>query len=890
MDLLDCEELFRTNEDLGITSEDDWFCGEVRFSSTPLDCASPASSDDDLFEPQCSTLAVTVADGDGDDDLVEEDERQLRCWRHFERHFDYMVDRILRPVEEYALGRSPLMDDADWNPYQPSQGHVTAAGGFFSGCNGTALQNTLAGVVNEYKRMCKDMFGGYECSVDERSNALQFSVECDFQHLVESGDTVETPCIGSLVDDAPTTNVSRLPVDDSSRRDISNSVSCSVKLFSATSPYGDEAPMSNTHHSNIQPIRNTLQCPGYVRHEGEMIVLLEKHGFDAFYDFMDQMFVGLEGCRMGTRYVYALELLTSVLRLMPEFIVLLIRPKLSSSTDCGRRLCYLKRLIIIVRSFLKYMDLEPEVPVSDMYRDASNGCFIPFYLLIGDKDLQNRQAKSAMTATLLLKLFTLVRLIGDKCMDWVFLSTVSAVYSCRLIQRLKRFVYMPLFSMKQVHELVVPLSANFPCADGCLFDFDYLQWVKSYLHPPPPLYMLRSELVKLIRLCVLTTRTTLNGWYRSINEALIVGNARARGTHYDDVLRRHLFLLIGGLSFVLVPEFLSLCVGNLESFFGSFCLLLPHVQYSLQSVDLDHFVEKETYMLQEQVLDLLKVMVDAEMLSHDNLLGLQGIPTVQSTIVRRILGLAWHYTTSPSLEGNDGLVDMHPVIKMDDCQSECQGQCMSLAPYSGACSIDFLSQMKHSSVRFHQTPPILKEVQCVFTTADELESKVRNQEEFVNHSRISENDYTCVVGGISESNPVEIICSQDGDSTQRTASTSDDIGAVECTTAIPIASAPCTLVCMLRRHMLCDSHSSLDALRWSVVLQGVTILARCLGDCNESASPLAGGNDDALGPTTPIWHALIDLLCSAQLRGELPTRPSPSTYALRESFLGRPVV
>lgn len=905
MDLLDCADLFKTRENVVGEQDDAWTRIIPGLSSLKLKEDFPVSSDDEQFEPPVPPYSFNDSDNEVQEEHPVEDDRPLRCWRHFERHFDYTVERSLRPVEDYVLGRSAVFSDTGCNNHQLSQGHVTATEGVFSGCIGVALRASLSDLVVGYKLTWRDILGGYECPTEEPTTTLHYATERNFQHIFESGDPVESPWLGSVLEEVTNTLTPCISVDNTGRitsptarggitpnlftpSDVEDAgavgvagIVCQTPKTKAPSMQGIGQPIT------IPQIRSNVKCPGYMRSSSEMIVFLERYGFDKFYSFLDQIFAGLEGCRAGPRYIYAMDLITAVLQLMPEFITLFIRPKLTRSIDRGRRLCYFKRLVIIVRSFLKYMGLESPLLISDMYRDASSGCFTPFYLVTGDKDLLSRQSKASMIATILLRLFTLVGLIGEKGMEWTYTSTVNATYSRKLIQRLKRFVYMPLFSMKQLHELVLPVTGMFTCASTCLFEFDYLQWVKSYLYPPPPLYMLRMEFMKVIRLCVITTGMKLHGYYNTINDALVKENGRPTGVHYEEILRRHIFLLVSGISFFLLPEFLSTCVENSEMFFGGYFTLLPHVQYSLQTLDLDVFVEKETYKLQERVLDLIKVIADGEMLSHENLLGIRGINELQSSIIRRILGLAWHYATAPRLEESDFAVKLNHVV--EDCEEEeCRGNCKTLSPYSSFCSIDFLDRMSLTPLSFKCELPVFEDAKCVLTTADELETKVRHQEDFVNYSRMAEKEYITISGGVSLSNPIEIICESEEESHKKSTK-QDEPNALDYIDGDYTVLETCNLKCLLKRHMMWTDTSDMDALRLGVVMQSMSMLVKFLRGEEHLASPSQIG-EAALGKATPMWDALVDLMSTAYVKGELPTKENAGPYALRQIFLGRPVI
>ncbi|GBE60250.1 hypothetical protein, conserved [Babesia ovata] len=906
------------------TAVDDESTGDGRWAAlSDSSCSSRASSCDGFLSlPVDLDIAneATAAQR-----KVDKESKEPRCWWHFERHFDYLVDRNLRPVMDYALGRSPILANKDvrnkttGTPYMPHSHPAT-----YTGCNGTALQVSLANLVRGYKLIWKELFGGYECIDNERLSTLQCGVDRDFQQLMDYATTAESPWVGALVEEvaaaaapfAPTTT----NVDGETQMPATDVQTINESLFSdspasacrsAASPSDPAEPTLPVTGSNakkpVQPAprdqrptnsagKNVLHCPGYRRKESEMVALLRKRGFDPFFVFLDQLLGGLEGCRLGARYAYATDLLTSILRLMPELTFLLIGPRTAGGEGVRKR-CYFKRLITLVGCFLKYVWTERQFSLPDIYRDASCGGVTPFYLLTGEKELEDRHAKSAMTATLLHRLFTLTRLIGENCMEWVLLSHEGSMPARAIGQRLKRFVYLPLLSIKQVHELVIPMIGQFTCVHTSLVDFDYMQWVRWYLFPPPPLYKLRAELVAILRLIIATTRLSLRGCCRRLNEELCANTIATPAQDCDEELRRQIFLLLTGLSFFLAPEFLSTCVRNPEFFLGSYFILLPHAQCGLQRMSIDGFAEREVYPLQEAVLGLLKSTVDGDMLSRDDLLGLNDFSPVHSTILRRILALAWHYASAPFIRDDEHGIPLRPVVapvgNAKRGNNPCSGWCRTMTAYSVPCSVDFLGHMALTPVRFRLRRVSMRPVKCIFTTADEMEAKVRAGEEFINHSRVAENDYVYIKGGVSRHNPIEMIC--ESEDTAKNSGKDADVpkgagtDAVELPRSATTPAKRCTLGCMLRLHAPSATTQRVDDLRRSVMLQCTGTLTRYMNKHSDPKVPYATTAEAAFGPLSPIWRALAELLCSTKLKGQMPVSRGPGVCNKREVFLGHAV-
>ncbi|GFE54265.1 catalase hydroperoxidase, putative [Babesia ovis] len=827
-----------------------------------------------------------------------------RCWWHFERNFDYSIDRELRPLEKYLLVRCVVTPNTEPESRPESnEGELkndTPSPQYFVN-NAPALQKALSNLVITYKETWRNIFGGFECFEHQRLNQIQSSIDNDFQAMMDNVNTTDSPWIGSLGDESLTGSSSFAsfmidPHGTQSTHSHVKSMGAEKYAFqtcpSTPPPYiphsSEEVSFNDVESTRMQPISQepdeaaaycTISCcPGYTHNESELIVILEKKGCEPFYAFLDQLFAGLEGCRVGVRYTQALDLLTTVIQLMPELISLLIAPRIGKRDSNGRRVCYFKRLIIMIRSFLKYMGMEASVSLLEMYRDGTTGCFSPFYLLTGEKDLESRQITASMTSTILLRLFMLTRLISEKCTEWSFLDFENTDYPKRLIQRLKRFVYLPLLSMKQVHELVMPISGDFTCLHMCLLDFDYAQWVSWYLYPPPPVYILRSELLKLLRSFVTAAQLNLFGWSSRLNETFKEYTDIRSGPDYETNLRLHLYLLVTRLSCFLAPEYLSTCVNNPEYFFGTYFVMLPHAQYGLQKVVLDAFIEKEVYPFQEQILDLLKATIDDNMYVKEHVFGLRRTNATQSTILRQILSLAWHYVSAPRIADRDCGLTIDPVLDIpngkESGDSVCSGDCKNVGIYSAPCSILFLKDMPPTTVYFHHKPGDMQPVDCIFTTADEIEPKIRNKEDFLNHSRIAANEHRTVEGTVSMYAPLEMICNVDA------LPTPTDVTSVEPAIAglesIQDASLPttrCHLGCLLMRHGLKQSDLLVDELRWSVTLQCVGTLCRFLADDPEPQQPPSLDEKDILGPLVPIWRALIELLSSNSVSNIGPSYP-----------------
>ncbi|GIX62638.1 ridA family protein [Babesia caballi] len=884
----------------------------LRLSRLPPSSPSSTSSDDGLLEmPSPLDLQAEMLSEEADESDAPGEAGPRCCW-HFERHFDYMVDRNLRPVEDFVLGRSPIMRSTD--PRGQGGGHGYAPApvcGTYSGSNGAALQAALAVLVRDYKLTWRELFGGYECYEGDRVNLVQVAVDREYQKMQDSVAEKTARFVEAVRDELSKMAATVGPETGAPKWSESFGEAFRAKeserLFSSSSPSPETAreppkgaTMGDGARRNVaeragdpgtgQGSRDTVShCPGYVRNESEMIAVLEERGFDAFYDFLDQLFVGLEGCQVGARYAYAVDLVTAVIRLMPEMICLLIGPRVGGRDGRGLRPCYFKRLVILVRSFLKFIGMEPEIAVPDMYRDAATGGYTPFYLLTGEKDLMERHAKSAMAATLLRRLFVLTKFISERCMCWVSLTLDNAEISKRLVQRLKRFVYLPLFSMKQVHELAVPLSGEFTCPQTCLFRFEYKQWIQAYLYPPPPLYLLRAELVDLVRRCFVTTQLSASGWYGQINDELSGSVAASGRDDHEGVLRQQLFMLVVGSTFFLAPEFLSTCVNYPEYLFGSFFYLLPHCQLGLQPVALNIFAEQQVYPLQEQVLDMLKVAADGEMLRRDDVLGFHDMSPVRSTVLRRILGLAWHYATAPAISDEEAASERgprgQPLLAPEDGRGPCARHCSVVATYSVPSILAFLSHATVAPVRFRMRRMTLQPVKCLQTTADDIEARVRRGEEFVNHSRTAEDDYVIIHGAVTKNNPVEMYFVGDDASG---GNTGDPKGMDQDPDAGTEQNAhACTLGCLVLLHAPIEATSGVDSLRWAVLMQCVAALMHRINEqAGTHRAPLST-LEELFGPLTPIWRALVELLCKTKLKGCCTSQAPSPDFVDREVFLGR---
>ncbi|EDO07450.1 uncharacterized protein BBOV_IV010970 [Babesia bovis T2Bo] len=834
-----------------------------------------------------------------------------RCWWHFERHFDYMIDRKLRPIEEYIISRGPGIRDLEKKVTYTVNDDYTddyESLGSSYGCSSISIHDAITTLIDTYKQGWKSIFNGFDCLDHQRVNQFQNSIDQDFQNLVESSNIVETPRARKLFDDTTNVASSHMPVsmDDqqkqskvvftrtqSSQRFASNAFVPTPQMPSNTYTGQSFNNNGSVGQSNIIPQTtdtsakmNSQLCPGYSRNSADFFRILETKGCKSFYDLLDRLFVGLEGCRIGSRYVQTIDLLSVILQLMPELICLLIGPSINKRDASGRRYCYFKRFVILIRSYLKYLGIESFLTILEMFKDATSGRYTPFYLITGEKEIATKHIKASMASIILFRLLMLSKQISEKCRQWIFLDFHNCDFKNKLIQRLKRFVYLPLFSMKLVHEILVPLSGQLFCSQACLMNFNYLKWVRWYLYPSPPLYLLRSTLLDLVHMAVVTTQLNLVGWSSRLKKNLTEYAPVKIGSNYEMKLRLMVYLLVYQASYILAPEYLSTCVNNPQYFFGSYYLMLPHVQYGLSKVVQDALMEKKIYPLQEKVVDLLKVTLDEYLLSRDLILDFHGSSLTQSNIFKRVLALAWHYNTAPRISDGECGISISPTIEtklqMDD--NRCHGECHNVAPYSASNCIDFLKNNTLSTVFFRQNAAAMQPVKCIFTTADEIESKVRRNEDFINHSRVAENEFVVVRGCILDQAPIEMVFSNEARPTARGyESMESDTHSVKSVQKHAMRNKHCSLGCLLNRHAPVQTDLNVDELRWSVVLQCVGLLSRYLGDDPDTLKMKNVDYNDTIGLLLPIWRALVENLCCNEVKDRQPCHKDTIAWGSRKA-------
>ncbi|EKX73798.1 conserved hypothetical protein [Theileria equi strain WA] len=699
--------------------------------------------------------------------------QKRRNWIEFERRFDASVSSSFRPVQKYIFDTIVMINGKRM---------------CFINKRRKYLEKLIEEIISGYKEMWKEVYLPFG---DDPNNFKRASCSNSFNNEILENFKV-----------------------------IANRIGC--KGLTTI-----ESRKNDTHIFDINDKDTTnVDTKNY---KGEFIELMSKIGVAQFHHLLDYLFIVMEKSKYEYKTCYAIDLITEMIKIMPELCILLIIPKNKDSKILFERKCYFRTLCNILKKNLSKMNVETKETLPRLYMNALKGTYRPFYMHLSGNEKKD-YTKAISTAYLLNRLLVLVKSIMDICIHYIFVSDLSDSTVKKLKKRIRKYIFIPLFGIRQLHELLMPLVGE--CKIGSeKVNLDYLNLIKMYLYPPPPLYLLRIKFLEIIK-----TSAGLGICYKSgytiINDSLMRGEAAisGEGQRVRDVLKKYIHLFIFGAAFFLLADFMKKSVDATSTFFGLYFIQTPHFKINSCFIDEPAVVEENVYKIQTLVIHIIDKMSNYKMLADSNMLGSKSLELIQDSIIKRLLVLCWHYKTSSHL---DERIDK--CIKMDDfrkriynkrsnTQKSCYGSCKAIVPYNINTLIRYLNLVRPGKISLITHNKNINTIQLKMLVADELEQVVKNTQCSIDYS--SGATIQTIHYSVDQHSPLEI----------KNQGIQDK----------------CQLECLLYSHMVANPASGkyMKTLRDLTSMAALELLV--LNVCAKRRAPF----DDL----TPLWSSLAHIL------------------------------
>ncbi|XP_954014.1 uncharacterized protein TA06905 [Theileria annulata] len=431
-------------------------------------------------------------------------------------------------------------------------------------------------------------------------------------------------------------------------------------------------------------------------HRPEYIELLYIKGMDYFYHFMDFLLMLIEKTSYNYKIVQALDLLTNVIKVMPELSILLVVPKNKGTQKYLHIYCVDSKILYEKRCYFKLLVKNVEVKlglnnsVLDTYKQCLEGTFVPFYMTKSSE--HDDLMEQLLVVYVLERLLSLFQLLCENLFEFVQLKLDKAMRTS-ISKKMKKYLFIPFLGIKTLHELFLPFSGNFEYKN--LVKVDYTSLFKKYMYPPPPLYLLRLKLLNILKLLVYSGFVKYKGNFLTANRTIIQSEPiSGMNQKVDKVLVSYFHMFSFGTSFLLMGEFFKRSKENIAIFFGNYLLLMPHFSLNYAYINENMVIEYNVYRLQRAVIDFLLALNESRVFLDENIMNVKSLNLTQNSVVKRILSLLIQYVTGTTLSEiqdaeNDFNIDNEfnirnrPVIN-------CNHDCKIIEPYNPSTISKFL--------------------------------------------------------------------------------------------------------------------------------------------------------------------------------------------------------
>ncbi|KAK2195801.1 hypothetical protein BdWA1_002395 [Babesia duncani] len=726
-------------------------------------------------------------------------------WCHFEKTLDCVISASLRPILDFVIG-SLISTDNIGNIGKRLKVH---------------LMHLFNDLITEYKLLYKQAYSmeGYLKNDDK--------TECLFEtNILDSFNALS--CIPSQGDD----NEQEKNLFDSSPSQVNEKASMNWSSYHPGNHHSCDSGLLKNH----------------------VVQLLSQRQPTSFYKLISILLDIRIRPLDSVRLCNAMDLLCGIISTMPMLTMLFITPHAQDMRESDHQKQQQKQGInekpvgyfkLIVDAIKSQVDVDAIGNVRNnnfvrLYTRCIDSKYHPFYMIPDGSKAANKFEKCISTVYLLHRLLKFVRLIIGWFLDLYNDLKIDGQLKRKLMKQFKKYIMLPLFRIRKLHEILVPLSGVIQCP---VMHADIQQLLKSYIYPPPPLLVLRLDLLDILYIFAIITCIHIGDIYNRVNSRLsrklrskgiILNQPKAR---VNVLLRRYLFLFLVSCSFIVSADFMKQSTDNINGFLGVYYTMLPTFKLSICFGDIYSIIEDGVYTLQQKCLEIIHACMGNVMLANKNTLGLGSRDFIMDNLIKRLLILCWHYFTASEVYENmnniskgieldvNGSTHNNEIIPRQYLNSQCQGRCSMITPYN-VLDLILLKPFK-GTLAFTCAEPLLKKVPKQPVAACEIEHLAKHVQCTLDYCSSSMFRDKMMEYGYMHDCPFQLVMD------------SRDVGS-------------CGLDCILLIHLLQGKNCQQDIKekRILIVKSGLLMLGSF---CKNHGST-------AFGNLEPIWYALLHAL------------------------------
>ncbi|UKJ88171.2 hypothetical protein MACJ_000614 [Theileria orientalis] len=612
------------------------------------------------------TLSINSTRYDSDSSSValgeEQFAKQPKQWLSYQKKFELHISKTLSPLVRYMV-ESKVLTDGKHVCFTKKKSYLEHV-----------INETVEAYRNNWKRVYSSVYKGSQEMTNEQSEA-------------EKGNSFEDPEKENL-------NVYK----ELSSFDM-NSFVRSTSVLS-----GCETDAETTQEGTVNEVFVESGC----RHE--LVEALYACGMEEFYNLLDFLLGLMQSTKYDYKVVQAMDLLTTMLKLMPELSLLLVFP-IKKDTN----------LLCKGKSYFKYLVDKLKVrfglnrgSVLELYKKCLKQEFVPFYMnnpyttsdcggeKLEEKDMEtdneNCQAPETSKSNelslvyVLDRLISLVGVLSERLFEFSNMK-IEGELKKALLKKMKKFLFLPVLRVGMLHELFLPFSGEFRF--GEVKRVGYRSLIAKYFYTPPPLYALRLRVLEVLEMLTGSDLVKYRGNFHKANRRLTESESMpAKAQKVDKVLVYHLHLLSFGASFMLMGEFMKKSVESPETFFGTYLALMPHFRINFAQMNDKLVVEENVYRIQSSALNVLSNLNESRVFTNEDFMSIRCVNLTQSNTLKRMLSLLVHYvsnTTETEIEEEEVGLNVDNEFNIHKAADQgCSKYCDLIVPYNTSTIATYL--------------------------------------------------------------------------------------------------------------------------------------------------------------------------------------------------------
>nr|PVC50752.1 hypothetical protein MACL_00002036 [Theileria orientalis] len=664
-DLINDDSLINVLNELDEIDADDGNQGKHEEQNLPL-------GDENL---KAHTLSINSTRYDSDSSSValgeEQYGKQPKQWLSYQKKFELHISKTLSPLVRYMV-ESKVFIDGKHVCFTNKKSYLEHL-----------INETVEAYRNNWKRVYSSVYHGSQEMTSEQTEA-------------EKGSSFED-------EDKENLNVYK----GLSSFDM-NSFARSTSVLS-----GCEVEAETTQEGTANEVFVESGC----RHE--LVEVLYERGMEQFYDLLDFLLRLMQSTKYDYKAVQAMDLLTTILKLMPELSVLLVTPIKKDSKLLCKGKCYFKYLVdkLKVRFGLN------EGTVLEVYKRFLKQEFVPFYMSnpysscdvggekLEEKDMETdnengqtpeRRRRNELAVVYALdRLISLVGVLSERLFEFTNMKMEEELRST-LLKKVKKYLFLPVLGVGMLHELFLPFSGDFRF--GEVRRVGYRSLIAKYLYTPPPLYTLRLRVLEVLEMLTGSDLVKYRGNFHRANRRLTEADSvSGKAQKVDRVLVNHLHLLSFGASFLLMGDFLKRSVETPEAFFGTYLALMPHFRINFAQMNDKLVVEENVYRMQRSALTVLSNLNDTGVFTNEDFMNIRCANLTQSNALKRMLSLVVHYvsnTTEAEMEEAEMDLNVDNEFNIHKAADQsCSKYCDLIVPYNASTIATYLMNVNSRQER-----------------------------------------------------------------------------------------------------------------------------------------------------------------------------------------------